>query len=132
MSKKPLASARTIDMFTGKSGQEVADEAERIRQGLDNLEHTKERGTIAEAANESRERAFQGQDWTSKHFGRDDAEDNQYRTSLKNGYLYLEKMGANRSGPFSYAGIMFPEQDAPKMATVLVAAAKAYLAKASK
>lgn len=87
------------------------------------------RESIESAADKWRANAFQGQEWTSKHFGSPDAQDNQYRATLKGGVLYLEKLSANDSGAYAYAGVMFPEADAPKIATVMVAAARTYLEK---
>lgn len=133
--RKPPAADRTIDIFSGRTKEEEANEAERIQQGLDIV--AQERGpglTIEQAADKWRANAFVGQEWSTKNFGSPSSDSNEYRTTLKSGMLYLEKTAANPGtrGAFSYAGLMFPEEDAPKLATAIVAAAKAYLAKVKK
>lgn len=123
------AADRTVDMFSGKTQEEVTNEAERIKQGLDILEQPKEPVTIEQAADKWRAAAFQGQEWSTKLFGKKEAQEHQYRVSLVAGHVYLEKTGASKgsNGAFSYAGLMFPEGDLPSLARVLVAATKEYL-----
>lgn len=130
MSKKRLSPAadRTIDIFTNKTKAEIEEAAnEDIR-----LE-PKLPETIEEASERWRRVAFQGAEWTTKLFGRPEATENQYRGTVKSGYFYLEKTGNGRTisstggNAYSYAGVMFPEEDLPKLATVIVGAARDYL-----
>lgn len=127
--KKPSAAARTVDLFSGKTQSEAEDEAERIRAGADLSESEKSRETLEEASNRWREAAFTGQEWTSKHFGMPDKSGREYRLSLRNGWLYLEQTDNGGTGAYHYGGIMFPEEALPKLATVIVEAARAWKAK---
>ncbi len=129
---KPKASDRTVDLFSGKTKEEENNEAERIKQGLDNVEQSKAGPvTIESNADRYRASAFSGQEWTSLLFGHPKAQEHEYRVSVKDGYAYLEKTAATpaTNGAYHYAGVMVPEGDLPRLATVIVAAARAYIAK---
>lgn len=118
--------SRTIDLFTGKTAQEQADEAERIRTGSDLSDTEKSRETIEEASQRWREAAFIGQEWTSQHFGKPDHEGREYRVSIRAGWVYLEQTDNTGMGAYHYGGLMLPESALPKLATVIVEAARAY------
>ncbi len=128
---KIKAEDKTVDMFTGKTKEEVANETERIKQGLDLVEQPKATGpvTIESAVDRNRASAFVGQEWTTLLFGHPRSEEHEFRVSLKDGMAYLEKTaaGPGTNGAWSYAGIMLPEGDLPRMAAVIVRATRAYL-----
>lgn len=132
MKRKPPAPDRTIDIFSGKTKEEERLEAERIRDGLDNLAETKEYVSLEESADRCRERAFEMQQWVSDNFGKPEAEDNQYRVSIKGGHFYLDATKNNKAGAYAYSGFMFPVEDLPKLASVIVQATRAYLQKTKK
>lgn len=130
---KTKASDRTISLLDGKTDKEKADEAERIKQGLDNVEQSKVGDpTIESNVDRWRSQAFSGREVVSKHFGLEEAGDNQYRISMKDGAAYLEKTGNNKAGAYSYAGVFFPEGDLPVIARVIVDAAKDYMRRSKK
>lgn len=130
---KKKATDLTISFLDGKTDEERAYEAERIKQGLDLVSQDAGRTgspTIEDNADRYRANAFSGQEWTSKHFGDAAATSNQYRLSTKNGMMYIEQsrtLGIN--GAYGYTGLMLPEQDLPALARVVVDAAKSYIAK---
>lgn len=122
------AKDRTVGLFDGKTDKEKADEAERIKQGLDNVEQPKATSPkIEDNVDRWRASAFAGREHVSKFFGLETAHENQYRVSVRDGVGYLEKTGNNDAGAYSYAGVFFPEGDLPTIARVFVDAAKAYL-----
>jgi hypothetical protein len=125
--RKPLAADRTIDIFTGKSNHDALEVAiEDVEEQDSKIVRSSE--TIEQAADRWRNQAFTGQEWTTLLFGKAEAGENQYRTSIRDGYCYLEKQGYTKVGrAYSYAGVMFPEDDLPRLARVMVDAAKAYL-----
>lgn len=125
--KKPKAADRTVSFLDGKTEEEKANEAERIKQGLDNVEQPKEAVTIERSVDRWRDQAFQGQEHVSGAFGDENAEENQYRCSIKGNHFYLEKTGNNDRGAYSYAGVMFPIWDLLKVARVFVAAAREHV-----
>lgn len=126
--KKPDAGDRTVDMFSGKTPEEENHEAERIQQGLDNVEQPKDASPrIEDNVDRWRAQAFEGREFVSSHFGEEGANENSYRISLRNGVGYLEKVGNNQAGAYSYAGLFFPEGDVVTMAKVWVDAARDYL-----
>lgn len=122
------AKDRTVDMFSGKTPEEELNEAERIKQGLDNVEQPKESNPAIEAnVDRWRASAFAGREFVSKHFGLESAQENQYRWSIDKGVAYLEKTATGGSGAYSYAGVFLPEGDLPTIARVTVDAAKDYI-----
>lgn len=125
---KPKASDRTVDMFSGTTPEEDKNEAERIQQGLDNVEQPKDANPAIEAnVDRWRASAFAGREFVSKHFGLEQAQENQYRISVENGVIYLEKTATGGSGAYSYAGVFLPEGDLPVLARLFVDAAKDYM-----
>src|SRR5688500_13369080 len=116
MPSKKSASDRTVDMFSGKTQEELNNEAERIKQGLDVVEQPKRPVTIEEAADKWRANAFVTQEWCSLLFGNPKAEEHQFRVTVKDGMAYLEKTayGPGSNGAWSYASIMLPEGDLPR------------------
>lgn len=128
--KKPKASDRTVDMFTGATRLEqqaaAAEELEpEQREPFNGIEGEVDRW---------REQAFQGQEWTTKHFYNGQTElhqescsvsteltkesnlkvsiPNGFRLTLKSGWLYLERISRNGStAAYHYAGLMMPEMD---------------------
>lgn len=128
--KTALAEERTVDMFTGKSREDEKNEAQHLIDDRDLGESTREKvETIEQAADSRRETAFQGQQWTTKHFGIPDAQGRQFRVSIRQGWCYLEQTDGNGGGAYHYAGVMFPEYSLPRLCDCLVPAARAYLAK---
>lgn len=127
MSKdKPKASDRTVGLFDGKTDKEKADEAERIQQGLDNVDNSKVGSPkIEDNVDRWRASAFEGREAVSKHFGDESAGENQYRLSWRGPVAYLEKTGNNDAGAYSYAGMFFPEGDMEAVARVFVEAFRA-------
>lgn len=130
--EKPSASDRTVGMFDGKTDQEKLDEAERIRQGLDNVEQSKASSdTLEQSADRWRAEAFKGREHVSRFFGLESPHENQYRLSSRDGSLYLEKLGYTdkTDKAYSYAGVFFPEGDIVALAKLFVAHAREYLKK---
>lgn len=116
-------------MFTGRSRDEEAKEADRILHNEDLNEHGKERTPIEASVDEYRSRTMDFVEHVSAVFGKPEATTNQYRITSKSGVVYLEKLGANQAGPHSYTGLVLPEEDLPVIARVFVEATKAYLAR---
>lgn len=139
--KKSPAEDRTVGLFTGRTAEEEAAEAARIKAEEDIQASKEERTPMAEAVDTWRSNAFQCQEWTSKYFPKpgtptplEDAAKNapnsrQYRLSAHGPDLYLEKAGIREGEMFSYAGIMFPLEDVFELSILFTKAAKAMLGK---
>jgi hypothetical protein len=112
--KKPSAADRTISMFGAPAPIE-----ERPVEVVESDVHEGERKTLAEDADRLRGVAFQGQEWTTKLFGKPDAPGNQYRVTLKGEHYYVEALDHAR-----YVGLMIDKRDLYNLVTVLVQAVR--------
>ena len=85
-----------------------------------------ERVPLEEDVDRMREKAFLGQEWTSKYFGTPDAEVSEYRVSLRDGYYYLETLRKmpDAKTAYGYTGVMVHERDLYAMVKVLVQAVR--------
>lgn len=129
---KSKAQDRTIGLFTGKTVEEEVRDQEVEEQE----EVKEERVPMDVAVDTWRVNAFKCQEWTSKYFpqpgepvplaeaAKNAPNSNQYRLSIYNGHMYLEKAGVRAGQQFSYAGIMFPVQDVFELCKLFTEAAK--------
>lgn len=133
--EKPSAAARTVDLFTGKTNVEAAEEAERIANNADIKEDRHKTSEPMEVSAERwREKAFECQEWSSKLFPLDPSGTEPYqfritRRQLSTGdrMLYVERLhvgGEPGSGVSSYAGLMIHESSFLQFAQVVVEAAR--------
>ena len=70
--------------------------------------------------------AFQGQEWTTKYFGKPEATGNEYRVSHRGEHYYLEALHKLPNGKeaHGYSGVMVHENDLFNMVAVLVQAVR--------
>lgn len=138
--QKITASKRTVGLFDGKTDEEKAIEAERIKQDAD-IAGSEERGpaeTIEEASDRYRRNAFVGQEWTTRHFGDPCDGTEEYRLSIDNGWMYLERTErserterqADSGGAFSYRGLFLGKL--PSLGRLLKVLVEAYKANGGK
>lgn len=121
MARKAPAELRTVDMFTGKTAIEEAVPEQLPEEARPDFEPMEER------ADGYRERAFQVQEWTDKHFGKHEGEGNQYRVSRKGDVFYLEELKRHGTKSFyGYAGLMLHGQNFLQATRVMAEAARAY------
>lgn len=120
--KKPSAADRTLGMF----GQPPAVE-EREVEVLDEEAKEGERIPMEEDVDRMREKAFQGQEWTTKYFGKYEGPGNEYRVSKRGEYYYVEAILKEIGKPtaYGYTGIMVHERDIMELTKVMVAAVRA-------
>lgn len=138
---KPSAADRTVDMFSGKTPVEVAEEAKRIAEDADVVEAELAKGEakpMEEEADRWRSSAFQSQEWLSKHFpiNRNGERASQFRISYgkvgDQGWYYLEELHSYSGKTVSsYKGLMCREEDLFALTETIVAAARAKKAKES-
>ena len=85
-----------------------------------------ERKNLDEDADRMRDKAFGVQEWVTSHFGKQEAEGNQFRVSYKNSHYYVEKLHrvAGKSESHGYTGIMVQEADLLSLTKVLVEAVR--------
>jgi len=121
--KPPPAADRTVDMFTGKTKVEAVSAAVEAVQDTEKGE----RVSMEADADRMREQAFRVQEWSTKNFGRPEAEGNTYRLTRSGEHYYLEILSKRPGGKEAYAyhGNMFHERDLFAIANVFVEAAKA-------
>ncbi len=113
---KPSAADRTIDMFASAPIETVPEERDEAG----------ERVPIEQDVDRLRDNAFKGQEWTSKHFARQEAPGNEYRVSMKNGHYYVESLHKTQGGAtvYGYTGIMVHEADLYNLVSVMVQAVR--------
>ncbi len=116
---KPSAADRTVDMFA------VIPQQERPIEAVE-AEEKGERTTLETGADEMRAKAFAGQEWATKYFGKPDATGNEYRVSLQNGVYCVEALHKKPDGTmaYGYTGVMVHENDLYNLVRVLVEAVK--------
>lgn len=121
--KMPKAKDRTVDMFTGQTNVEAAQD--------DNAELPKEAAPGIEAGGEDRWRdvAFVSKDWTTTAFyGGDeckqvrDTTSSEFRLTVRGKWMLLERKDYIGKSPFHYAGVMFTKDDLFKLTEVLAKA----------
>ncbi len=122
--KKPSASDRTLGLFGNPAPVEVDE------KGPIEAEETTEKGErvpLEQDADRFREKAFAGQEWTSKYFGSFDAPGNEYRVSKRGHFYYLETLHKEPGKPtaYAYSGLMVHERDIMELTKVMVAAVRA-------
>lgn len=122
MARKLPTADRTVDMFTGKTVAEEALPIEVIEE-----EPKAEFEPMEARADGYRERAFQVQEWTEKHFGKPEGTGNQYRVSRKGDVFYLEEL--KRIGDksfYGYVGLMLHGPNFLQATRLMAEAARAY------
>ena len=85
-----------------------------------------ERKNLDEDADRMRAKAFDVQEWATAHFGKPEADGNQFRVSHKNSHYYVEKLHrvAGKLESHGYTGIMVQEADLLSLTKVLVEAVR--------
>ncbi len=122
---KPSAADRTISLFG--SPQASGSEPEREIEVIADDVKDGERKTLEEDADRLRDNAFKGQEWTTKFFGRPEANGNEYRVTRKGDFFYMETLSKKPGtrDAYSYTGVMIHVDDFFNFATPIVHAARA-------
>lgn len=127
--KKPSAADRTMGLF----GQPPAIE-EREIEVLEPETKDGERVDVEDDVDRLRGKAFAGQEWASKYFGKHEAPGNEYRVTHKGDFYYLETVMKEVGKPtaYGYTGVMVHNQDLYELVKVLVQAVRAKQASEAK
>ncbi len=120
--KKQSAADRTVDMFAAPQPME-----ERPVEIVEEDAHQGERVSVEEDADHYRDAAFKFQEWTTKAFGKPEAEGNEYRVTYKAQHYYVEtiRKTPGAATAYGYVGIMVHESDLFSLTAVLVQAVRA-------
>lgn len=133
---KLSAAARTVDMFTRLTAEQVQKQSEAEAEALKVQEdiadapkpaeaHSATVGPIEVSADKWRDNAFTMQEFVSKSFGKGDSDKGVYRLTEQNGWLFLEQFRLGKDGKaYHWAGLMFPSSDVNELANVFLKAAK--------
>ncbi len=115
--KKPKASDRTIDIFTGQTNVEAAEDVpEDVSHGDPSIEANADRW---------RDKAFEVQEHLSKYFNTNEPGES-FRLTERGDLMLLEVFGSTSGKTYSkWTGVMFHRDSLYELTSVLVKASKA-------
>jgi hypothetical protein len=117
---KPSAADRTVDMFTGSTNVEAAEQSDvqdEKREPCPPIEVSAERW---------RNQAMSVQEHVSKHFNDGEPGRAVFRLTNKDNMMFLEQFRHGKDGKaFHWSGVMFHKDDLYELTNVFVRASKA-------
>ena len=115
MAKKPSAADRTVDMFTGSTNVEAAQQSD-VQEASKDAEPS-----IEANMDRYRDQAFYFQELVSKNFG-EPQDKETFRLTLKGGHMFLEKKQNGAGEAYHWSGFMFRVSSLEELTTLFVQA----------